>query len=69
MLLEPPIDQLITKVGSPYELAVLVGKRALQLDKELTEEQKEQIPPVTRAINEVYEGKIIEGKEKDSIAN
>lgn len=69
MLLEPPIDELIKKVGSPYELAVLVGKRAVELDKELTEQEKEQCPPVTRAINEVYEGKIIEGTDKNSIAD
>ncbi|MBP5651625.1 MAG: DNA-directed RNA polymerase subunit omega [Clostridia bacterium] len=67
MLLNPPIEELVEKVGSPYELAVLVGKRAKELDKELTEEQKEECPSVTRAVYEVYEGKIIEGKE-DSIA-
>ena len=68
MLLEPPIDELVEKVGSPYELAVLVGKRAKELDKELTEEQKEECPSVTRAVYEVYSGKIVEGTE-DSIAN
>ena len=67
MLLNPPIEELVEKVGSPYELAVLVGKRAKELDKELTEEQKEECPAVTRAVYEVYEGKIMEGKE-DSIA-
>ncbi len=69
MLLEPPIDELIKKVGSPYELAVLVGKRADQLERELTEQEKEECPAVTRAINEVYEGKIVEGTDKNSIAN
>ena len=68
MLLEPPIEELLDKVGSPYKLAVLVGKRAKELDKELTEQQKEECPPVTRAVEEVYSGKIVEGTE-NSIAD
>ena len=67
MLLNPPIEELVEKVGSPYELAVLVGKRAKELERELTEEQKEECPAVTRAVNEVYNGVIVEGKD-DSIA-
>ncbi len=59
MLLEPPINELIEKTGNPYKLAVLVGKRATYLDKELSEEEKEQRTPVTRAVDEVYEEKVI----------
>ncbi len=62
MLLEPPINELIHIAGNPYKLAVLVGKRATYLDKELTEEEKEQVTPVTRAVDEVYEGKIVSDK-------
>ena len=64
MLLEPPIDELVKKVGSnPYKLAVLVGKRAKDLSEELSEEEKEAIPEVTRAVSEVYNGVIVVDEE------
>ena len=59
MLLEPPIDALVKKVGKPYKLAVIVSKRAKLLQQTLTESEKEECPEVTRAINEVYTGKIV----------
>lgn len=59
MLLEPPIDELIEKMGNPYKLAVIVGKRAKFLNETLTEEQKEEIPEVTRAVEEVEDGNIV----------
>ena len=59
MLLEPPIDELVEKVGNPYKLAVVVGKRAKFLSETLTEEEKEAIPEVTRAVDEVDNGSII----------
>ncbi len=61
MLLEPPIDELVEKAeGNPYKLAVLVGKRAKQLDKDLTDEEKEKEEVVTRAVEEFYAGEIVE---------
>lgn len=63
MLLEPPIDELIKESnGNPYKLAVIVGKRAKDLDKDLTDEDKEKEQVVTRAVNEYYTGKIVEKK-------
>lgn len=59
MLLEPPIDELVSKVGNPYRLAVIVGKRAKYLNETLTEEEKEQKPEVTRAVDEVNDGTIV----------
>lgn len=59
MLLEPPIDALVKKVGNPYKLAVIVSKRAKLLQTTLTETEKEEIPEVTRAVNDVYTDKII----------
>lgn len=59
MLLEPPIDELVSKVGNPYRLAVVVGKRAKYLNETLTEEEKEQKPEVTRAVDEVNDGTIV----------
>ena len=61
MLLEPPIDELVDKAeGNPYKLVVLVGKRAKQLDKDLTDEEKEKEEVVTRAVEEFYAGEIVE---------
>lgn len=65
MLLEPPIDELVNKVGNPYKLAVVVGKRAKYLNEILTEEDKEAIPEVTRAVDEVYEGTIVASEENN----
>ncbi len=59
MLLEPPIDELVEKVGNPYRLAVVVGKRAKFLNETLTEAEKEEIPEVTRAVDEVNDGTIV----------
>ena len=66
MLLEPPIDELVEKVGNPYKLAVVVGKRAKFLSETLTEEQKEERPEVTRAVDEVENGTIVVDKEIDA---
>ncbi len=65
MLLEPPIDELVDKMGNPYKLAVIVGKRAKFLNETLTEEEKEAIPEVTRAVDEVNEGTIVLDNEEN----
>ena len=59
MLLEPPIDELVEKMGNPYRLAVAVGKRAKFLNETLSEEEKEKVPEVTRAVEEVHNGTIV----------
>ena len=59
MLLEPPIDELVSKAGNPYRLAVAVGKRAKYLSETLSEEEKEAIPEVTRAVSEIHDGTIV----------
>jgi DNA-directed RNA polymerase omega subunit len=59
MLLEPPIDTLVKKVGNPYKLAVIVSKRAKLLQQTLTTEEKEESPEVTRAVDEVNDGTIV----------
>jgi len=67
MLLEPPIDVLVKKVGNPYKLAVLAGKRAKYLQRTLTEEELQQCSEVTRAVNEIYEGKVVATTEEENI--
>lgn len=59
MLLEPPIDELVAKVGNPYKLAVIVGKRAKYLNQILPSEEKEKKSEVTRAVDEVEKGEVI----------
>ena len=39
MMIEPPIDELVKKVGNPYALAVMAGKRARHLQTILSEEE------------------------------
>lgn len=63
MLLEPPIDELVEKMGNPYKLAVVVGKRAKFLNETLSDEEKEAIPEVTRAVDEVNDGTIVVDEE------
>ncbi len=63
MLLEPPIDELVNKMGNPYKLAVVVGKRAKFLNETLSDEEKEAIPEVTRAVDEVNDGTIVIDEE------
>ena len=63
MLLEPPIDELVNKIGNPYRLAVVVGKRAKFLSETLSEQEKEAIPEVTRAVDEVDNGIIVADDE------
>ena len=60
MLLEPPIDQLVSKVGNPYKVAVLVGKRAKFLQRSLSTEALEEKTEVTRAVDEVFNGEVVE---------
>lgn len=62
MLLFPPIEKLNEKFENPYVLAVVVGKRARALAQTITEEEREQKKEVSRAILEVYNGKITADK-------
>ena len=55
MLLKPPVDELTAKVGNPFVLAILVGKRA----KYLASLKQDKVKEVTRAIEEIYTGQII----------
>ncbi len=61
MMLEPPIDDLVKKVGNPYVLAVMAGKRARFLQTVLSEEERVKESETSRAIDEINEGKIIQG--------
>ena len=67
MMLDPPVAELVDKIGSRYQLVNLVARRARGLSAEAEENQ---IPldrkPVSSAIDEVYTGKLsISAEKKD----
>lgn len=60
MMIDPPLDELIKKADNRYTLVVEVSKRARQLvsgEPPLTENPEGK--PVSQAIREVYEGRIV----------
>jgi DNA-directed RNA polymerase subunit omega len=60
MMIDPPLDELIKKADNRYTLVVEVSKRARQLvagEPPLTENPESK--PVSQAIREVYEGRIV----------
>ena len=64
MMIYPPITELVEKTGSRYTLVIEIAKRARQLA-----EGKEALvnvrtnKDVTKAINEIYEDKILLKKD------
>lgn len=59
MMLYPPMNSLVEKVGSRYLLVNLVARRAREISAK-AEEEGEPIDkkPVSVAIDEVYSGKL-----------
>lgn len=65
MMIDPPIDKLINKVGCKYKLVVVTGKRAKYLlDKKGEMLAESEVNPVTYASKEIYDG-VVEAKEED----
>lgn len=67
-MINPSILQLLEKVDNRYALVSITAKRARQLiggDKKLIEIDSKK--PVTIAINEIYEGKIVFDSPKGPI--
>ena len=64
MMIYPPITKLVKKTGSRYTLVIEIAKRARQLA-----EGKDSLvdidtnKDVTKAINEIYEDKIVLKKD------
>lgn len=62
MMIHPPIDELAQKADSRYELVTAISKRAREIiakDSHISEK------PVTMAIEELNEGKIVIHSGKD----
>lgn len=59
MLIDPPIDKLITKVGCKYALVCLVSQRARYLeDKKADYLAQINDNPISYASREIYNGKV-----------
>lgn len=66
MMIDPPIDKLIDKVGCKYALVALVTKRARYLlDKKADMLAETGERAVSVAAHEVYDGKIEAGYEEE----
>ena len=65
MMIDPPIDTLVEKVGCKYALVCLVTKRSRYLlDKKADMLEAENIRAVSYAAHEVYDGKV-EARSED----
>ncbi|MBQ9625322.1 MAG: DNA-directed RNA polymerase subunit omega [Clostridia bacterium] len=62
MMIYPPIDELAQKADGRYELVTALAKRAREI---IADEQPLTQKPVTQAIEELNEGKIIIHSAKD----
>ncbi len=59
MLIDPPIDKLVEKVGNKYATVGVLSKRARTLmEKRHDYLEQENVNAVTLAANEVVEGKV-----------
>ncbi|MCH5162548.1 MAG: DNA-directed RNA polymerase subunit omega [Clostridiales bacterium] len=59
MLIDPPIDKLVEKVGNKYALVGLLSKRSRTLmEKRADYLEQENVNPVSFAAHEVIDGKI-----------
>ena len=63
MIHKPPIDELTEKVGSKYALCVVTSKRARQLMEQASNQGLAELPgnekPLSMAVQEIYDGKLI----------
>ena len=67
-MINPPLDTLMSKVDCKYTLAVLAAKRAHEIMKgERTLVESKSKKPVTIALEEIAQGKIIYQRTKTGI--
>jgi len=66
-MIEPPIDKLISKVGSKFALACVVSKRAHMIaEKNPADPDLTNSTILTRAAQEFMDGEVEIAKEEDS---
>ncbi len=61
MMIEPPIDELVKKIGgNKYKLCCVMAKRAKELEKRIPAEiEKSDKKAISLAADEIYNGEII----------
>ena len=60
MMIEPPIDKVITKTPCRYALVCGLAKRARELSATKAKELEESgMKPISYAAQEIYDGKVI----------
>lgn len=64
MMIDPPIDKLMDKVGNKYALTCLIARRAIfLLTKKSDYVDDSNHSPITLAAKELYEDKVRLGNE------
>lgn len=64
MMIDPPIDKLITKAECRYALVCGIAKRAKQLETQYPEILEESgIKSISYAAQEVYDGRLVIKRE------
>ena len=61
MLVDPPIDKLVEKIGCKYALVCLVTKRARDIQQKLGDDTSSMGPdfnPISYAAHEIYDGTV-----------
>jgi len=64
---QPSIDELMKHVDSKYTLVVVAAKRARALTSSLESSSAKSFKPVTRALQEIAQGKITFERTKTGI--
>ena len=60
MMIEPPIDKLITRTPCRYALVAGLAKRARELSATNAKELEESgMKPISYAAQEIYDGKVV----------
>lgn len=68
MLAKPSVNDIMGKIGTRYEVALAVAKRARQISNERIEEGNPDISdPVDVASKEIDSGKVVVSKEEQQV--
>ena len=64
MMIDPPIDKLVDKIGCKYALVIVTAKLArFLLDKKLDMLESTGENPISYAAKELYEGSVVAENE------
>lgn len=68
MMVKPAVTDLLKKVDNRYSLVIMTSKRARQIaEGEIAMTNVEEKSPVTLAVNEIYEDKVYEIKDEETV--